>query len=126
MKTTILIALFFMVRVFQNKTAFVKVQICLVVLGFWLFFDMLVLCTHQAVFYFAAPYVDGQNIFVSLTSYLPFVILLAMGPLLVFNWRVYKNKVWSRSAIGVLTLYNLLCIILIIGFAYWGLFSFWL
>jgi hypothetical protein len=119
-------ALFFLVRVFQNKTAFVKVQICLVVLGLWLFFDMLVLCTHQTIFYFAAPYVDGQNIFVSLTSYLPFVLSIAMGPLLVFNWRVYKNKVWSRFSTGVLILNNLLSIGLIFGFVYWGLFSFWL
>lgn len=119
-------ALFFLVRVFQNKTVYLRLQLCLVAIGIGLFLYLLVLCTHESIFYFAAPYDDGQNIFVSLLSYLPFILLLVMGPLLFFNWRMLKNQVWGRFAISLLTLNNVLCVVLMFGFAYWGLFSFWL
>lgn len=101
----------------RNKYNYIK--LLLVPFGFLLFYYMFVLNTNINIFYFSAPYKDSYNSLISMSSYLPYVLLAVIIPLLVINYKVIKEKYWSKLAIAVLTTNNLLYLILIGFFIYW-------
>ncbi|MBX7204891.1 MAG: hypothetical protein K1X81_05670 [Bacteroidia bacterium] len=117
----LLTSVFFLIQYFRPKEnkKYSYVQLVLFPMGLTLFYYMIVLSGSVNVFYFAAPYKDPTNIFVSLTSYLPFLILLLLLPFAVINYRLLKENSWSFIARGLFTLNNLTYIILIGLFAYW-------
>ena len=87
--------------------------------GLIVFYYMIVLSGSVKVFYFPAPYKDPTNVFVSLTSYIPFLLLMLILPYSVVNYRLLKNNSWGYLGLGLFTLNNLIYIILIGLFAYW-------
>ena len=86
---------------------------------------LFVLATNPYIFYFDAPYQHHGSVWITASSYTPFVVLLAMFPLLYFGNRWLKSgkpKPWVRN---LLISNYLIYILLILGFAYWGLYSIW-
>ncbi len=82
-----------------------------------------VLATHIDLYYFDAPYKSYLSTLVSTSSYLPFVLLLSLLPLLVFTFHFSKNK-GRKSWIASLLIGNsLIYLVSILGFGYWGLFD---
>lgn len=79
------------------------------------------LITNEGIYYFAAPYKAPGNILLTAASYLPFVIALALIPLLVLNVRSFKSTAWSKLAVATLVVDTLLYIALLVLFGYWGL-----
>mgnify|MGYP003858948519 FL=1 len=100
-----------------NKYNFIK--LLLVPFGFILFFYMFVLNTNINIFYFSAPYKDPSSSIISLSSYIPFVLLALLLPLLAVNYKIIYEKHWGKLASITLSLNNLLYLILIGFFVYW-------
>lgn len=82
-----------------------------------------VLLRNEGIFYFPSPYVDRTSGFVSLTAYLPFLLLIVMAPLLLFMVRLFRQKRWSGFARCLLVLNNCVYLVLIGLFMYWQLFN---
>lgn len=114
-------SIFFLIQYFRRKESkkYSYIQLLLCPIGLILFYYMYVLSGSVNVFYFPAPYKDPTNVFVSLTSYIPFLLLLLILPFSVVNYRLLKGNSWSFLAKGLFTLNNLIYIILIGLFAYW-------
>lgn len=92
----------------------------------WMFPLQLSLCYYMYVlsgpvniFYFSAPYKDPTHLLISLSSYIPFILLLLIVPFLVVNLRMIKQSNWGILTKGLITLNNLIYIILIGLFFYW-------
>ena len=86
---------------------------------------LFVLATDIYIFYFDAPYKHYSSGLITASSYTPFLLLLAIAPLSLFTLRVFKcteTTTWLKA----LTVSNsLIYLMLIAGFAYWGLYSVW-
>ena len=117
----LLTSIFFPIQYFRRKEnlRYSYIQLLLFPIGLILFYYMYVLSGSVNVFYFPAPYKDPANVFVSLTSYIPFLLLLLILPFSVINYRLLNEHSWSLIAKGLFTLNNLFFIILIGLFAYW-------
>lgn len=86
---------------------------------------MFVLATNKNIFYFDAPYQDYSSSLVSVSSYMPFLLLLVIVPLTIYTvgrLRSTQMKAWLK---GVLIANNIVYFILITGFTYWGLYNIW-
>jgi len=117
----LLTSIFFLFQYFRKKQnkRYSYIQLLLFPIGLFLFYYMIVLSGSVKVFYFPAPYKDPTNVFVSLTSYIPFLLLLLILPFSVINYRLLKNNSWSYLGLGLFTINNLIYIILIGLFSYW-------
>lgn len=83
-----------------------------------------VLISNQSVFYFPAPYTYEGNPFISnLASYLPFVMLVCIVPLVMANVKVFRGKMWGRFSKWLFAVNNLAFVVLMGLFGYWGLFG---
>jgi hypothetical protein len=117
----LLTSIFFLIQYFRQKEnkKYSYIQLLMFPIGLILFYYMYLLSSSVNVFYFPAPYKDPANVFVSLTSYIPFLLLLLILPFSVVNYRLLKGQNWSSLAKVLFTLNNLTYIILIGLFAYW-------
>jgi hypothetical protein len=118
-------SVFFLVQYFRTKQnqRFALLKLMLFPIGLVLFYFMYVLSSNLAVFYFPAPYQSPTNALVSLASYIPWLLLVFMLPLLFMNYRIHKEHCWSRFASVLFTINNLIYIGLIGLFQYWELFD---
>ncbi len=82
-----------------------------------------VLVMNEGIFYFPSPYDSGRSLFVSLSSYLPFVLALAFIPLLVISVKIFRQKAWGGLAKWLLVINNFVYLLLIGLFTYWKLFD---
>lgn len=112
---------FFIIQFFRRPAnqRYGYIQVLLFVLGLILFYYMVVLSGSVNVYYFPAPYKDPSNVFVSMSSYIPFLLLLLILPLALINYRLIKEKSWTVLARGLFTLNNLVYSVLIGFFFYW-------
>lgn len=118
-------SIFFLIQYFRRKEnkKYPYIQLLLFPLGLILFYYMVVLSGRINVFYFPAPYKDLTNVFVSLTSYIPFLLLFMIIPFCVINVKLFKEKSWSVFAKGLFTFNNLVYIVLIGLFVYWRFYN---
>lgn len=116
-----LCSVYFLIHFIANrkKDKFNVHKILVVPFGLLLFYYMLVLCTNIAIFYFPAPYTSPTSIFVSGTSYIPYILVLLILPSLWANYRLMHEKLWSRFALVMISMLNVLVLLLIGFFVYW-------
>jgi hypothetical protein len=112
---------FFLLHYFRAKKnqKFALLKLILFPIGLVLFYYMYVLSSSVAVFYFPAPYQDPTNLLISLASFIPLLLLVLILPLLILNYRIYKEHCWSAFAFGLFTINNLIYLGLIGLFQYW-------
>lgn len=82
-----------------------------------------VLLRNEGIFYFPSPYDNGHSLLLSLTSYLPFILLLAIIPLLIITVKILRQKKWHGFAYWLLITNNFAYTLLIGLFVYWKLFD---
>ena len=118
-------SVFFLVQYFRAKKnkSYALLKLMLFPIGLVLFYYMYVLSSNVAVFYFQAPYQSPTNALVSLASYIPLLLLVLILPLLILNYRIYKEHCWSAFASALFTINNLIYIGLIGLFQYWEFFD---
>ena len=86
-----------------------------------LFVYLFILATNINIYYFDAPYQLHSSKLISLSSYIPFLLLLLIIPFTLYNICYIKNnskRIWIK---GLLIFNNIIYLSLIIGFGYWGL-----
>ena len=106
----------------KNSNSFNYIKILMVPIGLIMFYYMIVLNTNINIFYFSSPYKDSNSLLICLTSYIPFLLVGLILPLLAVNYKVINKKSWSKLSIIILSLNNLLYLILIGLFMYWRLY----
>lgn len=120
------IALLFFIIFIRNRKAAnsYKIFMAASMLNLLLSGYFFVLATNIGIYYFDVPYQDHSSNIISLSSYIPFLLLVAMLPILVLTMHFVKKeqgKVWTKS---LLIMTNLVYLISIFGFGYWGLFNY--
>lgn len=106
----------------RNKDDFNPVKLVFSGLNLLLMGYMFVLATNIGIYYFDAPYQHYASDLISLSSYIPFVLLVLIAPVTYYNFRYFQANAKSNWVKGSLVFNNLLFMVLIIGFGYWGLF----
>ncbi len=99
------------------------VQLLLFPLGIILFYYMYVLSGSVSVFYFAAPYKHPSNVFVSLTSYIPFLLAILIVPVCIVNYQLVSEKSWNFFSKLLFTANSFIFLILIGLFIYWQFYN---
>lgn len=111
----------------RNKRTEISVRAVILMAGMNLLLTgyLFVLATNIYIYYFDAPFVHYSSNLVSASSYIPFLLLLTIVPFTVYTLKQIKSvktKLWIK---GMLVSNNMIYIMLILAFGYWGLFSFW-
>ena len=114
-------SIYFFVNYIKNRKTnkFNSIKLLLIPFGIILFYYMYVLNTSVNIFYFVSPYKSSYNSFISLTSYLPYLLFVIIIPLIRFNLKLIKEKLWNNFALVTISLNSLLYLILIGFFVYW-------
>ncbi len=82
-----------------------------------------ILILNEGIFYFPSPYNDGHSLSIAISSYLPFILLMAITPLMLVTIKIFKDKEWSGFAKYLLATNNFAYITLIGLFFYWKLYD---
>jgi hypothetical protein len=81
---------------------------------------LMVLITQIDVFYFSAPFVHFNNVWITASSFIPLVLLAACVPVVIHLRKVLRIP--SFRKIRYLLIFNGLCFLVSLGwFFYWGL-----
>ena len=114
-----------LINAIRKKGVTIKGVFPLILMNLILIAYMFVLATNIGVYYFDAPYTFNGFSWITLSSYTPFILLLAFFPFTSYSVKhlqsVHLNS-WIKT---ILVSNNLIFLILLFGFGYWGLFSFW-
>lgn len=115
---TALTGVFVYLRNRKNNQFLWFIPICLL-----LFYYVFVLFTNVGIFYFSAPYVNRFNVFVSAASYIPLLLLIAIFPLVIINYKFIKNQAGQFFSKAIMTLGSLTMILFVGLFFYWHLYE---
>ncbi|MFT5512258.1 MAG: hypothetical protein ACI8SE_000655 [Bacteroidia bacterium] len=105
-----------------SLNAVILISVINVLLTSYLF----VLATNINIYYFDAPYKHYYSNLISASSYIPFLLLLTIFPYTLFTVKRFKSvktKSWIKA---MLVSNNLIYLMLIASFGYWGLYSIWI
>ncbi len=102
-----------------NKPIVISIALLFIALGYY----CVLLLQNQGAFYFDAPYNSGRLSVINYASYLPYVLLLAVIPLLLFAYK--KTGSLAGLQKHLLRINTALCLLLIAAFAYWGFYNVW-
>ena len=118
-------ACYFFISFILKKQARNYVKLLLSISGFLLSYYGFILCTHQSIFYFQAPYEDRFSTIVSLSAFVPNILALIILPFIYWNYLVMKSKSWTFITRNLFLVNNVIYVFLICLFLYWRLFWFW-
>jgi hypothetical protein len=107
----------------RKRLRFTYVHLILIPLGVLGFYEMFMLNTTMAVFYFPAPYVDRYSTLTTLFSYFPFVLLGIWVPLVFGCVQVIRYKAWKFFPTALFLLNNLVYLVMLGLFGYWQMFG---
>lgn len=117
-------AVIFLFQFFRKwKTQHAVINLLLMTLSLLLAFYMVILATEENLYYFPAPYSDGSTSLINGTSYIPFLVLVLIVPLIVLNRKAFKGSTWRAIPKWTLALNTMGYVILIGLFGYWGLYN---
>lgn len=109
----------------KNKEINTKNVFLISTLNLFLTGYLFVLATHENVYYFDTPYKHYGSQLISISSYTPFLLLIAMFPISVFTIKRLKST-YMKGWIKATVVFNyMLYLSLILSFCYWGLYSIW-
>ncbi|MFT4662096.1 MAG: penicillin V acylase-like amidase (Ntn superfamily) [Patiriisocius sp.] len=119
------LAFIFLISYFKKNISdrFNFIKLLFIGLNILLIAYLFVLATNINIYYFDAPYQHFSSDLISLSSYIPLILLLLIAPITFYTIRYIKvnNKsIWMKSA---LIFNNITYLILMLGFGYWGLFD---
>jgi predicted choloylglycine hydrolase len=86
---------------------------------------LFVLATNVNIYYFDVPYKHYDSGLISTSSYTPFLLLAVIIPVSLFTIKRLKSVKTKRWIKATLVSNNLIYLILILSFGYWGLYSIW-
>ncbi|MFT5858588.1 MAG: hypothetical protein ACI865_000676 [Flavobacteriaceae bacterium] len=104
-----------------NRYRLFRVFVSLLCLVMFLY--MFALVTNHDIYYFSAPFVHFNSPLISISSFIPFVMLIAIIPLVRFNYSVIKKNTWSFFWKLLITSNSISFVVLFWTFVYWGLYD---
>ena len=108
---------YFLFSYFRNrKGKYSLYKLFLSVLSVCLSYYMFALATEMGIFYFPSPYRNYKFGFIDVASYLPFLLLLLIIPLLLLNRKIVKDNLWKMFSGFLFTVNNAAYLILIVLF----------
>lgn len=107
----------------RNNSPYNIIKLTLVVINLLVVVYLFVLATNISIYYFDAPYTHYSSYWISLSSYMPFILLFAYIPLSIYIFRFIKANHKGIGLKSAFVLNNMVYLLLIIGFYYWGLFD---
>ncbi len=118
-------AFYFPVNYFRKRktTKYVWVKLLFFPLSLVMLFYIFMLARVENIFYFPAPYSEGSFSVVSMASFIPFLILFILIPLLIINRKIFREKAWTSFPKWIFTLNNVTYMLLVMLFCYWGLYN---
>ncbi|MBK9688534.1 MAG: hypothetical protein IPO65_12580 [Saprospiraceae bacterium] len=115
--TSLFFSILWVIRKISNRYG--NVQLAMIPLSLLLLNYMYVLSGSINVFYLPAPYKEEGNFLVSMSSYLPFLLLMLTGPFYIINFKLWKGHLWGLFARCLFTFNSLVYFVLIGFFFYW-------
>lgn len=100
-----------------------NILIIIAVLNLLLTVYFFVLATNVNIYYFDVPYKHYSSNLISISSYIPFLLVLSMIPIVFSVFRFIKNERRKLVLKSLIIFNNLIYLVSIIGFGYWGLFG---
>lgn len=120
----LLSTVYFLISYFRNrKLKYASTKLLLSVFSIILMYYMLVLAKEINIFYSPAPYQDYKFSMLNIAAYIPFLTLILIFPFVLINRKIFQENAWHNFSKWLFTLNNLTYLILIILFAYWGLYN---
>ena len=115
---------YFLISYIKNrKTELANYKLLLASLSLCLAYYMFALATVMAIFYFPSPYKSYKFGLIDIASYLPYLLILLIIPLLIINRKVFKVNTWKTTSKFLFTANNIAYLILISLFCYWGFYN---
>jgi len=109
----------------KNTEVSLKAGILISVINLLLTAYLFVLATNINIYYLDAPYKHYSSNLISASSYIPFLLLLTIIPFTLFTIKRLKSVKTQSWIKAMLVSNNLIYIMLIVSFGYWGLYSIW-
>ncbi|MCO6163186.1 MULTISPECIES: hypothetical protein [unclassified Flavobacterium] len=103
----------------RNQVEYNFIKLILFFFGLFLFYYMYVLNTTISIFYFPSPYHHSSNTFITMSSYIPYVLAISILPFLYINYKLALKKSWNVFTFSLFSLNNLIYLFLIAFFTYW-------
>jgi Linear amide C-N hydrolases, choloylglycine hydrolase family len=117
-------SIFYLINFFRSSnTNYKNLKLAISALNITLFAHAYVLLRNESIFYFPSPYQDANSVVVSFTSYLPFMLLASIVPLLMITKNIFQQQKWNGLAKWLLLTNNFAYTALLILFFYWKLFN---
>jgi hypothetical protein len=102
---------------------FRKIQLIIILMNLLAIGYLFILATNIEIFYFNAPYEAYSSLFISNSSYFPFLLGIGVLPIAFFTFKFFKSNTDKRWIKSVLFLNIFMYLMLISAFGYWGLFD---
>jgi hypothetical protein len=118
-----LLSFIYLLLLYIRKSKLTFVEKVLIPLSLMMCYYMYVLSGSINVYYFDAPYYDPSSLFVSITSYFPFLILILLIPMFIRSIEIIKNRTRTKQINILLIINNLAYVLLIALFNYWGFYD---
>jgi len=115
----------FSLSFFRRINKFNSVKLLFAGLNVLLFMYLFILARNTGIFYFDAPYKHHSSGIISLSSYIPFLLLLLIVPISYYNFRFLRSNSNSFLLNTSLVANNVIYLMLLFAFGYWGLFDVW-
>lgn len=117
---------YFLISYFRTrKIKYANFKLLIAILSFFMAYYMIMLQVHTGIFYLPAPYKNYKFSLLDIASYLPFVILLLIVPILIINRKIFKEDTWKGFTKLLFTTNSFAYMTLIILFSYWRFYSIW-
>ena len=115
------------IYVIRNKRTEISLKAVILISGMNLLLTayLAVLTTNSYLYYFDAPFQHYNSNLISASSYTPFLLLLVTIPFTLFTIKQFKSAKTKSYLKAIWGSNNLIYLMLIVAFGYWGLFSFW-
>lgn len=107
----------------RKKLSYPNQKLLLCTLCLMMAYYLIVLATNRYIFYFPSPYKDYKFSHLNIAGYIPFVTILLLIPLILTNWKLFRENTWGWFSKFLFTLNNVTFLILIVLFVYWGLYN---
>jgi len=118
-------ALFFLFNYFKKRktTQYSYLKLFLFPFNLIMMSYMFILGTELNIYYYPTPYKSYNSGLIDVIAYTPFLLALLIIPFIIINLKLLKTNAWKFTPKWLFTINNIVCIILICLFIYWGFYN---
>lgn len=107
--------------VYQKERKNWSIRILVSIVFFFFFGYMFVLATNIEIYYFDSPFVHYNSMLITLSSYIPYLMVFFLVLITFLRWKKVLIQEWSLFSKGILWLNSFLIVCWLFAFVYWGI-----